>query len=232
MVDDWELKRSQLEGHQANYLLRRVVLQFAEGRCGEENTSAEADLAEALSRDPSLGPAVAPMLGWFALKHVSKGQGGLGTTKAEMLESVRAFLKERLPLESLAPDGVWGPVARADIIREVCLLLKRLIGAFHGVGAQVGDACLHSLAIDDGALSSAKADAQHSRARTKRIAARLNMVPLPRQIGVLVHPVAGATSSSQTTLQRERLQPFLRAGLNPSATPRASLRPIGGQAAR
>lgn len=129
-VKDWDLMESQLDAHQAKHHFDRVIQSVS--KPGFDRAQAEEGLATALSLDPNLGPAAAPLFGLLELPAALAMPGDLTELRAALLETAHGLLED----QPLGEDGVWSSAVRADLIRQACSLLKRLFRAFHGVGAE------------------------------------------------------------------------------------------------
>ena len=96
---------------------------------------AEETLAQALGFDPQLTPASAPLYCMLALRKQENPPEDLVKTKADILRTAR----ELLQMEPLGPESLWSPAVRTGLVEEACVLLERLIQAYHGIGAELDD---------------------------------------------------------------------------------------------
>jgi len=132
-VEDWDLIRTQLDAHQGRYHLQRVIGSVA-GPGGGDRAQTQRVLALALSLDPDLGAAVAPIFALLSLPAAAEMPEELDTIRTELLDTATRLLRTQ-PMG----DGAWRPVVRRDLIRQACLLLGRLVRAFPGLGGRLVD---------------------------------------------------------------------------------------------
>lgn len=129
-ADEWDALKAQLNRHQAQYHFRRALRSVSDGNVDAPRV--EEDLLLALSLDPSLGPAAAPLFGLLGLPStVPASTGDLGKIPGDLLR-IAGKLLERQPL---GPDGTWSATVRSDLVREACELLQRLFRAFPNAAA-------------------------------------------------------------------------------------------------
>lgn len=133
LVEDWRAWRSRLDRHQAQYHFRHALADITDG-CGD-GYDAQEMLDQALGFDPSLAPASASLYGVLALRKLKDPPEGLGSTKADVLKTVR----ELIQLEPLRADAIWSPAVRINLVQEACVLLQRLIGAYRGLDAELDE---------------------------------------------------------------------------------------------
>ena len=130
-VKEWDLLKSQLDAHQAQYHFQRA-LQAVCG-VGVDRKQVEEHLALALSFDPSLGAAAAPVFGLLNLHFAGLQPGDLAGIRQEILEWATRLTRE----QPLVTDAACSSAIRGDLVREACALLQRLFRAFLGVGGDL-----------------------------------------------------------------------------------------------
>lgn len=133
LVEDWRAWRSRLDKHQAQYHFRQALADITDG--SGDGQEAQDMLDQALGFDPSLTPASASLYCVLALRKLKEPSEGLANTKADILRAAR----ELLQLEPLGSDAMWSPVVRTSLVQEACVLLERLIGAYHGLDAELDE---------------------------------------------------------------------------------------------
>ena len=133
LVEDWRHWRSRLDKHQARYHFRLALADVTEGR--EDNRDAQEMLAQALGYDPCLTPASAPLYCVLAMQKLENPPEDFNQTKADILRTAR----ELLQMEPLGSESLWSPAVRTGLVQEACVLLERLIHAYHGVGAELDE---------------------------------------------------------------------------------------------
>ncbi len=133
LVEDWRAWRSRLDKHQAQYHFRQALADITDG--GGDGHDAQEMLDQALGLDPCLTPASASLYCVLALRKLKDPPEGLVNTKADILRTAR----ELLQMEPLGPDAIWSPAVRIGLVQEACLLLDRLMGAYHGLDAELDE---------------------------------------------------------------------------------------------
>jgi len=130
-IQNWDLVRSRLHAHQAQHLIQQVVADISVGDCDEERI--ERDLAAALKYNPSLGPAVAPILGMLSIRHEEELPSDLKQIRDSLLRSAAEFLGKEPP----GPAGIWNVPVRTRLVQQACVLIRRLFQSFHGVAGDI-----------------------------------------------------------------------------------------------
>ncbi len=130
-IEEWDLLKSQLDAHQAQCHFQRALR--ATCAAGVDRKQVEEHLALALSFDPSLGGAAAPVFGLLNLQSAGLQPGDTDRIRHELLEVATRLARE----QPLGADAACSSAIRADLIREACSLLQRLFRAFLGVGGDM-----------------------------------------------------------------------------------------------
>lgn len=133
LVENWRDWRSRLDKHQARHHFRLALTDVIDGR--EDNRDAQEMLAQALGYDPGLTPASAPLYCVLALQKLENPPEDFNQTKADILRTARDLLQ----MEPLGSESLWSPAVRTSLVQEACVLLERLIAAYHGVGAELDE---------------------------------------------------------------------------------------------
>jgi len=133
LVEDWEAWRSRLERHQGQYHLRQVLKDVTEGRTNDDDV--EEVLARAIGHDPSLSPTCAPLYCLLTLRKMKNLPQELIQSRDELLDVAKKLLQS----EPLGPEALWSPAARAGLVQEACVLLRRLVKSYSGVGAELDE---------------------------------------------------------------------------------------------
>ncbi|MGE5296621.1 MAG: hypothetical protein ACM3VT_17510, partial [Solirubrobacterales bacterium] len=131
LVEDWSVWRNRLDKHQAQYHFRQALADITNG--GGDGHCAQEMLDQALGFDPCLTPASASLYCMLALRKLENPPEGLANTKTAILKTAR----ELLQMEPLGPDAMWSPAVRTGLVQEACVLLERLIGAYHGLETEL-----------------------------------------------------------------------------------------------
>lgn len=130
-VDNWDRLKSRLDSHQARYHFQRVLKDVSGGKVDRKQS--EATLALALTLDPSLGPAAAPIFGLLGLPPAMQVPDDLAKIRAELLETATRLLTT----QPLGEDGCWSPAVRANLVKEACSVLQRIFRAFVGLRSEL-----------------------------------------------------------------------------------------------
>jgi hypothetical protein len=130
-VDDWRSVHRQLDSHQARYRCREVIRAISMGQA--DRIDVEEILEGALECDPELAPVAAPIYSFFALQNLNDIPEGVGKTRADIIEMARQLLQK----EPLGSDAVYSPAVRSELVREACLLLEKLVTAYHGADSGI-----------------------------------------------------------------------------------------------
>lgn len=131
LIEDWDAWWSRLERHQGQYYLRQVLKEVTEGRINTDGV--EQKLARVIEHDPSLSPACAPLYCLLALDKMPVPSEGFIQSRDEVLDVAKRLLQS----EPLGRGSLWNPAARAGLVQEACVLLRRLIRSSCGMGAEL-----------------------------------------------------------------------------------------------
>ena len=131
LVEDWDALEARLDNHQARHYLERAGRDAS--RDSEDLKQAERALGSALSLDPNLAAAAAPIFALRSLPKEAHTPGDLGRFRARLMETSRQLLQNQ-PLTS---DAAWSADVRAPLVRRAGKLLGRLVRAFPGLGGEL-----------------------------------------------------------------------------------------------